>query len=58
MHALLCVCMAVRIEYLDGEDFKQQLNAVDINMDAAKQEQPDITLLFRPGHYDILYSNS
>jgi ubiquitin thioesterase protein OTUB1 len=43
----------VKIEYLDGEPFDGHLNAVDVNMDSS--DTPAVTLLFRPGHYDILY---
>eukprot|EP00611_Tribonema_gayanum_P017742 TRINITY_DN3058_c0_g1_i1.p1 TRINITY_DN3058_c0_g1~~TRINITY_DN3058_c0_g1_i1.p1 ORF type:complete len:285 (-),score=88.45 TRINITY_DN3058_c0_g1_i1:33-887(-) len=48
--------IGVRIEYLNGEDFdaSKGLDAVPVNMDGGREAAAE--LLFRPGHYDILYT--
>ncbi|CAM9172449.1 unnamed protein product [Discosporangium mesarthrocarpum] len=55
----LCEHLAipVRIEYLDGQDFSGTLgNIVLPYLD--RTGPPAVTLLYRPGHYDVLYANS
>ena len=44
----------VCIEYLDGDNFTDHLNCVRIPAEAPSNT-PRIHLLYRPGHYDILY---
>lgn len=46
----------IRIEYVD--DGKHKLNHYDFGIEASKLEEPYITLLYRPGHYDILYTKA
>jgi ubiquitin thioesterase protein OTUB1 len=44
--------VSVKIEYLDGHEFKEQLS----NHVFGPESSPiELTLLYRPGHYDILY---
>mmetsp|Transcript_39 Transcript_39/g.52 ORF Transcript_39/g.52 Transcript_39/m.52 type:complete len:166 (+) Transcript_39:324-821(+) len=47
--------VGVKIEYLDGEDFdeKSGLNSIKVNMES--KNDAEVVLLFRPGHYDIIY---
>ncbi|XP_020581313.1 uncharacterized protein LOC110025267 isoform X3 [Phalaenopsis equestris] len=44
----------IRIEYV--YDSKHRLNHFDFGVEASPLAEPYITLLFRPGHYDILYT--
>ncbi|KAL0905397.1 hypothetical protein M5K25_023814 [Dendrobium thyrsiflorum] len=44
----------IRIEYV--QDSKHKLNHYDFGIEASALEEPYITLLYRPGHYDILYT--
>ncbi|XP_028551146.1 ubiquitin thioesterase otubain-like isoform X4 [Dendrobium catenatum] len=44
----------IRIEYL--QDSEHKLNHYDFGIEASPLEEPYITLLYRPGHYDILYT--
>jgi len=60
--AALAKCMGVKviIEYMDGrmaEGEEKLVNHVFGNEEngSAKDERMSITLLYRPGHYDILY---
>ncbi|CAN0180099.1 unnamed protein product [Ectocarpus sp. 6 AP-2014] len=42
----------VKIEYLDGQDFSGQLGSITLPDTGAEAM---VTLLYRPGHYDVLY---
>ena len=44
--------ISVLIEYLDGRDFQDKLTQHQFGPPEAKTK---VTLLYRPGHYDILY---
>ena len=45
-----------KIEYLDGKPFDNELSCVTFNVDETKNDnQFDVYLLYRPGHYDIIY---
>ncbi|KAH0450160.1 hypothetical protein IEQ34_020852 [Dendrobium chrysotoxum] len=44
----------IRIEYV--QDSEHKLNHYDFGIEASPLEEPYITLLYRPGHYDILYT--
>ena len=45
-----------KIEYLDGKPFDNELSCVTFNVnDLDKDTQFDVHLLYRPGHYDIIY---
>jgi ubiquitin thioesterase protein OTUB1 len=46
----------VHIEYLDGDNFQGQLNAIDIPDAGSSTGLSSVSLLYRPGHYDILYT--
>lgn len=45
----------LKIEYLDGKPFENELSSIVFNADEKKENQFDVYLLYRPGHYDILY---
>lgn len=48
--------VAVQIEYLDGDEFRGKLNSIYINEPENGQTRDvTLTLLYRPGHYDLLY---
>jgi hypothetical protein len=54
------VGIAVHIEYLDGRAFDESAGLSKIALPETDQCQPQaftptVTLLYRPGHYDILY---
>lgn len=60
MVAALCASLGVqtRLEYLDGRPFEGSLKQVCVleDEDAALVSCPfEVVLLYRPGHYDILY---
>lgn len=44
----------VQIEYLDGREFKDSLTK---HVFGPESSPTKLTLLYRPGHYDILYPN-
>ena len=44
----------LKIEYLDGKPFEKELSSVLFNA-VDGDEEFDVVLLYRPGHYDILY---
>jgi ubiquitin thioesterase protein OTUB1 len=48
--------VSVAIEYLDGRPFENQLSKVVFNEVSSGTTPFVVTLLYRPGHYDILYS--
>jgi ubiquitin thioesterase protein OTUB1 len=43
----------VKIEYLDGREFQDKLSCHEFGPEASPTQ---LTLLYRPGHYDILYA--
>lgn len=45
----------IKILYLDANTVKMEPQTINIPEDA-KEEEIILTLLYRPGHYDILYS--
>ena len=47
-----CFCVSVKIEYLDGHEFKDSLTSHDFGPETSATK---LHLLYRPGHYDILY---
>ncbi len=51
--------VAVKIEYLDGKEFSECLSSVTIpdELAAMRSSMKPLTLLYRPGHYDILYDS-
>lgn len=51
------LAISVKIEYLDGSaSADQELQSYLCNGDSSAQDQPPLLcLLYRPGHYDILY---
>jgi hypothetical protein len=60
-----CLGLCFEIEYLDGHPFTEKLVQHTINEsdgdgggggDGTSVSKPKISLLYRPGHYDILYS--
>jgi hypothetical protein len=44
----------LKIEYLDGKSFDKELSCVLLNVFEGENNY-DVCLLYRPGHYDILY---
>jgi hypothetical protein len=46
----------LKIEYLDGKPFEKELSCVLFNAETEAETEFDVVLLYRPGHYDILYT--
>jgi ubiquitin thioesterase protein OTUB1 len=47
--------VSVDIEYLDGRAFDSHLSVVHCEGRGASGSERGVTLLYRPGHYDVLY---
>ena len=50
-----CLGVAISIEYLDGHAFDPSKGLVNHVMGEGGGDKLKLTLLYRPGHYDILY---
>jgi ubiquitin thioesterase protein OTUB1 len=50
-----CFNVCVSIEYLDGHPFDPAQGLTKYNLGDEETSKLQLTLLYRPGHYDILY---
>jgi len=50
-----CLGVQVKIEYMDGRPFEHALGCVLTDIAEGSEGVITISLLYRPGHYDILY---